>query len=55
MQVPTEIEFLLPSVNRRVDVSKIPLICGNLTIRLHIPLPGEHVKLLLGKRRIDDR
>jgi hypothetical protein len=50
----TEVEFFSPSVNRRVDVSKIPLICGNLTIGLHVPLPSKQVELLLGKRGIND-
>lgn len=49
-----EMECFSPSVNRGVNVSEIPLVCGNLTIRLHIPLPGEHVKLLLGERRINN-
>ena len=44
-----------PSVDRGVDISKIPLICGNLTIRFHIQLPSEHFKLLLSKRRINKR
>jgi len=46
--------FSSPSVNRRIDVSKIPLICGNLTIGLHVPLPSKQVELLLGKRGIDN-
>ena len=49
-----EVGFFSPSVNRRIDVSKIPLICGNLTIGLHVPLPSKQVELLLCKRGIDD-
>jgi len=50
----SEVRSFSPSVNRRIDVSKIPLICGNLTIGLHVPLPSEQVELLLGKRGIND-
>ena len=55
MQAFTELGLFPPSMDRGIDVSKIPLICRNLTIWLHIPLPSEHVKLLLSKRGIDDR
>ena len=55
MRALTEMELFLPSVDGGVDVSKIPLVCGDLTIRFHIPLPSKHVKLLLGKRRINNR
>lgn len=54
MQTLAEIESFSPSVDGGVDVSKIPLICGNLTVWFHIPFPGEHVKLLLGKRGVND-
>ena len=50
----TKVGFFSPSMNRRIDISKIPLICGNLTIGLHVPLPGKQVELLLGKRGIND-
>lgn len=49
-----EVEFFSPSVNRRIDVSEIPLIGGNLTIGLHVPLASKQVKLLLGKSGIND-
>jgi hypothetical protein len=43
----------LPSVHRRVDVAKIPLICWNLPIRFHVPLSCENVELFLCKGRVD--
>ena len=41
-------------MNRRVDVTEVPLICRNLTIWLHVPFASQEVQLLLGKSRIYD-
>ena len=50
----TKVEPFSPSVNRGVDVSEVPFICGNLSIGFHVPLPGKQIKLLLGKRGVND-
>ena len=54
MRALSGMEFSSPGVHRGVDVSKIPLIRGDLAVRLHVPLPSEEVELLLGKRGVDD-
>ena len=33
----------------RIDVTKIPFVCRNLPIRLHVPFPDKEHKLLLGE------
>ena len=50
----TKVGSSSPSMNGRIDVSEVPFICGNLTIRFHVPLPGKQIKLFLGKRGIND-
>lgn len=38
-----------PSMDGGVDVTKVPLVGGDLTVGMHVPLTGEQIKLLLGK------
>ena len=40
-------------MNGRIHITKIPLVGRNLTIRFHIPLSCEQVKLFLSKCRVD--
>ena len=40
-------------MDRRVDVTEVPFVRRDLTIRLHVPLAREQVELLLRKRRVD--
>lgn len=42
-----------PRVDGRVDVAKVPLVRGQGTVGLHVPLSGHEVELLLRKRRVD--
>ena len=44
-----------PGVDRRVNVTKLPLIGGELTVRMHEPLAQEQDKLLLGVVRVHQR
>ena len=39
--------------NRRIDVVKIPLVGGNLSVGVHVPLAQHQEDLLLGELRID--
>src|SRR6185437_104060 len=38
-----------PGMNRRVDVAKRPLICRNLTVRVHVPFSQHQNELFFGK------
>jgi len=49
------VEFFSPSVYRGIDVSEVPLIRGNLTVRLHVPLPSKQIELLLSERGVNNR
>ncbi len=42
-----------PCVHRRIDIAKVPLVRRQLSVRVHVPLASEEVKLLLGKVRVD--
>jgi len=42
-----------PCMNRGIYVAKVPLVSGDLTIGLHIPLAREEIELFLRKGRID--
>lgn len=55
MHTLNKVGIFSPSVNRGIDISKIPFICGNLTVGFHVPLPSKQIKLLLSKSGIDDR
>ena len=44
-----------PRVHRRVHVVERPLVRGELTVRVHVPLAAEQQQLLLGEVGIDDR
>lgn len=48
-------EFFAPSVYGGIDVSKIPLICRDLPVGLHVPLPSKQVKLFFGERGVNHR
>lgn len=38
---------------RRVDITEVPFVRGDLTIRLHVPLARQQVQLLLRKRGVN--
>ena len=42
-----------PGVHRWVDVAELPLVGGELAVRVHRPLPAHQHQLLLGELRID--
>jgi hypothetical protein len=42
-----------PRMHRWVDIREVPLVCGDLPVRFHVPFTSEQVKLLLGERRIN--
>src|SRR6185503_15716503 len=43
-----------PCVDRRIDITERPLVCGQLTIRVHVPLAQHQQQLILCKIRIDE-
>ena len=43
-----------PRVHGRVDVAKGPLVCRNLTVRMHVPFAQQENELLLRKVAIDE-
>ena len=44
-----------PGVHRRVDVVEPPLVCGQLAVRLHVPLAQEEHELALGGLGVEAR
>src|SRR5258705_2655466 len=42
-----------PGMHGRVHITKRPLICRQLSIRMHVPLAGHQHELFLRKLRID--
>src|SRR5688572_2275460 len=44
-----------PRVHRWVHITEIPLVRGNLSVRMHVSLAKEQVQLLLREIRIDHR
>ena len=40
-------------MNGRVDIAEIPFISGDLSVRFHVPFPGEEVELLFGESGVD--
>ena len=44
-----------PGVHRRVDVAEVPLVGGNLAVRVQVALAQHQVELLLAEVRIDQR
>src|SRR4030095_15589036 len=39
--------------NRRIDVIKVPLVSGNLSVGVHVPLSQHQDYLVLGELRVD--
>ena len=44
-----------PGVHGRVHVAKVPFVCRDLAVGLHVPLAREEIELLLRERRVDER
>src|SRR4029077_4859980 len=44
-----------PRNHGRIDIAKMPFVCGDLAIRMLVPLAHNEIELALGKLRIDKR
>ena len=44
-----------PGVHRRVDVAELPLVGGDLPVRVHVPLAEQQLQLALGEVGVDER
>ena len=44
-----------PRDNRRINIAKIPLVCGDLAVRMLVPLAHDEIELALRKIWIDQR
>ena len=44
-----------PRMDRRVDVPEGPLVGGQLSVRMHVPLPAEEHELMLSELGVDVR
>ena len=44
-----------PGMYRRIDIAKCPLICGKLSVRMHVPFAQQQNELFLCEIGVDDR